>query len=191
MRMHFTRVLLLLLVGGVTSRLSAQAVNVPPATRESTASGPTLAQTIEYINAYFEDYAPLRTTFTQPALGLAQTEEYSGVTVKADENTLRLDYTETFTTPGKRESKQRHFEIPIKQVELLQIIGTGLDRAKYWVYGIYFKQKGGRPSDSTLQLPIWERTPDFDGEALKDTQIFKAFQHLRKLVGAPDPVTFN
>lgn len=42
-----------------------------------------------------------------------------------------------------------------------------------------------------MHLPLWKGNFDsYNAEEYKNTKIYKAFNHLRKLVGAPEPIDF-
>lgn len=56
--------------------------------------------------------------------------------------------------------------------------------------GLFFKEQGGNEVSKTNFLPLWAFQRDLDVEKYKETQIYKAFEHLRKLCGAPETLKF-
>jgi hypothetical protein len=72
----------------------------------------------------------------------------------------------------------------IDDVEEIQIVGynSGI--------GLFFKRKGEEPVSERNYLPLWPVEIGVERD-YKESQIYKAFQHLRKLCGAPEPISFD
>ena len=113
------------------------------------------------------------------------------------ESTVNLSvyYTkeEEFVRPKKT---QRIFiDSYLDKTEEIQIVAKGTTPAdgssKCMVWGLYFKEKGKEDFNSILEyIPLWKGAPGDDYKKYKETQIYKAFEHLRKLLGAPEPLKF-
>jgi hypothetical protein len=86
-------------------------------------------------------------------------------------------------------------KVYLHEIEEIQIAGLGnIDddgTGGCSQYGLYFKKKGGQDFnvDSGF-LPLWKGVTGEDTNKYKETQIYKAFEHLRKLCGAPEPLKF-
>lgn len=56
--------------------------------------------------------------------------------------------------------------------------------------GLCFIQKEGEKLDRNNFLPLWSFQEGVELNQYKESQIYKAFEHLRKLCGAPEPLKF-
>jgi hypothetical protein len=68
------------------------------------------------------------------------------------------------------------------------IWGSGYE--SWWVFGLSFNIKG-QVSKTQMELPFVRRVGNITPNDMKNDQVYKAFNHLRKLCGAPEPVRFE
>lgn len=88
-------------------------------------------------------------------------------------------------------------KIDFSKIETLYIkveeIADYKNRKKSAVKGnfaeIVFKQKKDDGTYQNIEIPLGLYSADFDD--FKSLKIYKAFQHLRKLCGAPEPISFD
>jgi hypothetical protein len=80
--------------------------------------------------------------------------------------------------------------IELDKVEDINIVSLSGQKGESCVFGLFFKIKG-KNEESRIQIPIVRLDCDLGSfDALKEMQIYKAFNHLRKLCGAPEPIKF-
>jgi hypothetical protein len=81
--------------------------------------------------------------------------------------------------------------IALDKVEDINIVSLSGQKGESCVFGLFFKIKG-KNEESRIQIPIVRLDCDLGSfDAFKEMQIYKAFNHLRKLCGAPDSVRFE
>lgn len=81
--------------------------------------------------------------------------------------------------------------IELDKVEEISIVNLSGQRGESCVFGFYFKIKG-KNEQAWIQIPIVRLDCDPGGYSrFTEMQIYKAFNHLRKLCGAPELVRFE
>lgn len=152
-------------------------------------NGPTKEQTQEYIKGYFS------------ALKIIGTNE--GERIKWDDQ-FQLSFNDCnliiewnhYAWDGSLFYKPR-YEFDIRDIESLGVSLGEMSEDKY--YGILFLainsqplikevEDSGEKYVSSFDLPIYQEPNQLDVE---ESKIFKAFNHLRKLCDAPDPISFD
>lgn len=78
--------------------------------------------------------------------------------------------------------------IDLSQVEAMNIWHT--PGKEYTVWGLSFNIKGQK-AKTNMELPIGRTDAGMSDAAIREWKIYKAFNHLRKLCGAPDPISFD
>lgn len=152
-------------------------------------TGPTKEETLDYIKSYFkEDYfrnGQLKFYYTP-----GTSEKYQGYKIT---NIYFVDCTmhvafEKFSSYSSRpdwETKE-YFKSDIDMSKVVSIAeikfnGNGNDLA-----ALKFKDKGNTNA-SEIDLPFAVVSKNTE---ISQTKLFKAFNHLRKLCGAPEPIEF-
>ncbi len=77
------------------------------------------------------------------------------------------------------------FVIDFSKIESIQLENWEHNDASYGIYGIYFKTYL-KSEPRTMHLPIGI----YPYNGFYDSQILKAFEHIRKMCGAPEPISF-
>ena len=160
---------------------------------------PTKEETISYIKSYFA--APFFTN------GLGFSVTYKSSAVRTDEMVYKItslefyDCTMTVTYEMtkyvtfksgqvyKEDPKLFTSTIDFSKVESMgfQIIAPA---EAHSVYGLFFNYKG-QGSKDRMELPIAGMPQNSSNiETLEKDKPYKAFNHLRKLCGAPEPIEF-
>ncbi|WP_121357260.1 hypothetical protein [Flavisolibacter nicotianae] len=87
-------------------------------------------------------------------------------------------------------SEAKSYKIDLSNVEEIKIVtGEGF-RGGCLQVGLWFVEKG-KSATPVMHLPLWNTAFDsFNASQYKEEKIYKAFEHLRKLCGAPDPISF-
>lgn len=85
--------------------------------------------------------------------------------------------------------RTENYRIDLSKVEEIKIVrGEGFIGG-CCQFGLWFVEKG---NDATpkMHLPLWKDSNSTDNNVLKEQKIYKAFNHLRQLCGAPEPLSF-
>ena len=155
---------------------------------------PSKQETIEYIENYFKDefYSSgrFKSGFALKSMGGWRDFIYEIKRVSIVNNQLTFSYSITTQNiiPGVNTTADiEHFtnSINLNKVESISIRKTG---EQYFVYSLIFNEKNN-PNSKEPDLPF-ARTDEEDFGVIRELQIYKAFQHLRKLCGAPEPMKF-
>lgn len=162
-------------------------------------SKPTKEETIQYIKSELESEDML--SFERKYMDAHVTKEeeifynYSDVTL----NTCVLSFSYTRTINRKKDgesiassdspSKKEIDSIDFSKIEEIngfrRDLGDNMISSKSYII-LRFVSKGGK--SLILRIQKRDADTDVDYESLK---IYKAFQHLRKLCGAPEPISFD
>ena len=152
-----------------------------------------MAQTVDFINSFFSD----RTTLGNSGCGEARTIRVSvadrSVAGRRVSASLITDHTTAWVIPlGDRvefRTGDGGFTGLMGLVEELLPVSTKFPGCSGAMWGLQFRKRGDG-SASVMHLPIWWLDDGNDGTELRESQIFKAFERLRTLSGAPAPVRF-
>lgn len=88
---------------------------------------------------------------------------------------------------GKR--KTENYRIDLSNVEEIIIVrGEGFNGG-CCQFGLWFVEKG-QAATPKMHLPLWNYSNSTNTDVLKEQKIYKAFNHLRQLCGAPEPISF-
>lgn len=157
---------------------------------------PTYKETADYIKSYFDNdnkkqHDRIRTDWYSG--GYLESLSYKILYVEIAGCTLYIGY-ESLNKNYFHNTEQRSvktYEIDISRIEDIKVTLIGYKDAEikdqYYVNNISFKVK----NRSTEMLLPFEVIPANAENSGKETQIYKAFNHLRKLCGAPEPVKFE
>jgi hypothetical protein len=155
---------------------------------------PSKQETIEYIENYFTDdyftkgeafytlHVVSKTMLTEINIKFHQ--------LKIVDCALNFEYSErkhTMNTTDVVVPPETTFyrnTINLSDVESLKLSRYGDGN---FIYQLSFNEKN-KPNSKEPTLPFLRTSSDFD--VVKETQLYKAFQHLRKLCGAPEPLKF-
>jgi hypothetical protein len=106
-------------------------------------------------------------------------------------DSLFSSYIQQYKYTEHRNDEDKEFKIALKNVEEIKIVtATGFQGGCIQV-GLWFVEKG-KSAFPIMHLPLWNGSfGSFNEQEYKNTQIYKAFNHLRKLCGAPEPIKFD
>lgn len=156
---------------------------------------PSYEETVAYIETYFDD--PNKKgdgTFLTTTLVLSGTylgeDKYSILYVDIMDCTLKIGWKLIKIGPNFniRETKIFNREIDLSKVESIQPNGRSYNGDEGAVWFMNFIEKNKAHSEE-FDLPVL-RTRDNE-LIMNDLKIYKAFNHLRKLCGAPEPISFD
>ncbi|ODS90109.1 MAG: hypothetical protein ABS44_01745 [Chryseobacterium sp. SCN 40-13] len=155
---------------------------------------PTYEETVEYIENHFKDEFFIDGNFEagySPTEGLYMSRKITIKWVFIEGCKLHFGYKITSelmgaNTSGREDTEFFTNEIDLSRVESISLIRTG---DEHFVYGLAFNEKNN-PNSKNPYLPFTRTLPSSDFQELEETQIYKAFNHLRKLCGAPEPLKF-
>jgi hypothetical protein len=154
---------------------------------------PNKEETITFIEEYFNNSAGMllqaefkrNTITTIYKYNITQLEFYNNLLMfyinKSDFVIAGRDSYTNYFGPYMDETK----EVDISTVEKINLLGEG---DTHFVYFLEFKIMG---ESEPVRLPFLNSDKRVDFETLKNYQIYKAFQHLRKLCSAPEPISFD
>lgn len=149
---------------------------------------PSYKETVEYIDKFLEDANKNNlfcntVTFDRRSTSLGMNS--SGATLLL--SSYSWEGRATMGSPKKTEK----FRINISEVEDIRIVtGEGFAGGCLQV-GLWFVEKG-KSATPVMHLPLWKAAFDtYNSNEFKETQIYKAFNHLRQLTGAPEPLKFD
>jgi hypothetical protein len=144
---------------------------------------PTKEETIEYINNFLaeneEETLLWKGYFYKDRKAVIR--EYNGSLI------LYSEFLRTQQFYGGGEKK--YFVINLSNVEAITVESDSAIQGVAQV-GLRFVEKG-KPTKDKIHIPLWLTIADYNpNSAFRTSQIYKAFQHLRKLCGAPEPLKF-
>lgn len=156
---------------------------------------PTYEETVAYIENHFKNEFFIDGNFQagySPTEGLYMSRKITIKWVFIEGCKLHFGYKVTSQLMGANTSEREgteYFanEIDLSKVESISLIRTG---EEYFVYGLAFNEKNN-PNSKNTYLPFTRTMSSSDFKELEETQIYKAFKHLRKLFGAPEPISFD
>ncbi|MGK6351512.1 hypothetical protein [Parapedobacter sp. DT-150] len=155
---------------------------------------PTKEETIEYIENYFKNdfftngerfdagYSPGESLYMQRLITITDVNIMGCI--------LRFSYKITSDLIGAGTGGRPQTENFTNYIDLSEVESISLKRKgeQYFVYGLVFNEKNS-PDSREPDLPFTRTDEDFD--EIVNLQIYKAFNHLRKLCGAPEPISFD
>ena len=153
---------------------------------------PTKEETIVYITNFFKETMPHDLHFTEDdkyhervykVFDRFATLESSGqqVILKSHSKKQTQIYPKKIHTIPPPEVEDISHNVILNDVEEIKIVGY------FGIGGLFFKTKGD-PGGNNKFLALWPA--DEHLSTARETQVYKAFQHLRKLLGAPEPLKF-
>lgn len=108
--------------------------------------------------------------------------------IKYDKKTVVHEDNQKLTPITQPKVESFSSVIDMSRVEEIVIWGSGYE--KWWVFGLSFNIKG-QLSKTQMELPFVRRVGNITPNDMKNDQVYKAFNHLRKLCGAAEPVRFE
>lgn len=155
---------------------------------------PTYQETVDYIEAHFKGEL-----FTNGRLDAGKAVGDSWLSknikinsVKINDCSLHFEYeVETvmigkYSTDPKINYYSKTFDL--SKIEAISLSRSGSGWEDTYIYRLIFNEKNN-PVSAEIDLPFGVSGSDF--EAMKDAKIYKAFNHLRRLCGAPEPISFD
>ena len=153
---------------------------------------PSKQETVEYIENYFKDrfftdgnwdagYSPTKSVW------LGRKIKISDVTIA--DCTLTFNYTIATGTMTPDRDKWSNPENYLNQIDLSKVLSihpTYIAPNENSGYALVFNEQDN-PLNNNTALPF---SNSVKNDAMNQTQIYKAFEHLRKLCGAPEPLKF-
>lgn len=107
--------------------------------------------------------------------------------IKYEKKTIVRENNQKFTPITLPKVESFSSAIDLSRVEEIVIWGSGYET--WWVFGLSFNIKG-QVSKTQMELPFVRRLGKITPNDMKNDQVYKAFNHLRKLCGAPEPIKF-
>jgi hypothetical protein len=157
---------------------------------------PTYEETIEFLKLHFahpDRTKSLSGSYTEYDLYFHIDFKVLDVTfsdcilnVKYEKSTQVLDKTARYK---KINEKIESFSSRIDLSKVEKIVFWRFGEKTWWTYGFSFNIKG-EVSKTRMELPYKYNYGDPSPYEMKDDQVYKAFNHLRKLCGAPEPIKF-
>ena len=184
---------------------------IPPVHGAQPSAGrPSYEETTSFIKTFFASAAikdDLNDRFSYsfgPKDTYVQIHRYKIVDLSFSSGcTMHIKYEVTVSTAGSSSDGVRTIfdrSIDLSRVESVAVerncvgFARSCEEPQTAVYGIRFHVKGS-PDQKWVDLPLakaaFEGEPDKNVEKLEATKIFKAFNHLRKLCNAPEPIDFD
>ncbi len=151
---------------------------------------PSKGETIEYIQSYFkssdhQDDYHIKAFYRVD--GTLVQAFYKMITLNIE--TCRLDFEYSYTQYldiVKPYVSNHKFSVNLDNVESISHELTYTWENGGYVHWIIFKEKNNQ-NIKNVKLPLVAAQSDYD---VYQAQIYKAFEHLRKLCGAPEPLKF-
>jgi len=151
---------------------------------------PTYEETVKFINSFLRD--------GKKSDLFCNTDKYLNRNAFAGENESGTVYLATsylreyhysdYST--QKYQKSESFRIDLSNVEEIKIVTATGFRGGCLQVGLWFVEKG-KSATPVMHLPLWNTAFDsFSESTFKQEKIYKAFEHLRKLCGAPEPISF-
>jgi hypothetical protein len=154
---------------------------------------PTKEETIEFIESYFkQEYfttGDFKCGYELKRLGGWRDLicKIQGVSIVNNNLIFSYSITTKNLIPNLTTTDVEYFTNNINLNKVESIIFSGIGGDPY-IYGLAFHEKNN-PNSEKPYLPFII-VGSGDSKELKETQIYKAFEHLRKLCGAPEPLKF-
>lgn len=152
---------------------------------------PTYDETVKFIMTFLEDNN--KKSFFCNGAHYKNREAFIGEDYTRNnvilKSKFRWDYYSALNRIEEKEDKE--FSIDLTKVEKIDVVsGVGFSGGCLQV-GLWFIEKG-KSATAQMHLPLWNVNYDgYDPNQIKKTEIYKAFEHLRKLCGAPEPLSFD
>ena len=162
-------------------------------TSKAQTKGPTKEETIDYIRSFFTNHS---TEIERPIGYLTLSKNYR---FDINNTVVRINY-ESWDGSALINNEVKYtdnlLEFDLKEIERVTLTsGKVSNKCGYSIIFMAFngkntiKSEGGKKSSASFPLygkGIIECDSDLSGE-----KILKAFKHLRKLCGAPEPISFD
>jgi len=164
---------------------SSQSSGLSPRKIKNIEGKPSFEETVKYINKFLED--------NRSSDMFCNTDKYlfrdAGIYEDIDGNVYLLSkYTREEHRNGGWPQTKNEFKINLSKVETITTVyATGFAGGCLQT-GLWFVEKDASATPK-MHLPLWNLAYDNRGD-MKQEKIYKAFEHLRKLCGAPEPVEF-
>ncbi len=163
--------------------------------QESTA---TKEQTINYLKENFFN----KTIYNHSDAGEAGSKKsttnyiYKFVDVNFDGCLLKIIFTREWSkeynyAPPKSVVSTVEVMLDFTKIETINEVNTVMDEELDMMYELKFVHNEGNEKHTDISLPFASyKFSSSSNYVVQDTQIYKAFNHLRKLCGAPEPIKF-
>ncbi|MFC5283430.1 hypothetical protein [Pedobacter alpinus] len=151
---------------------------------------PTKEQTIEYIKSFFSDHEVIFYWDSQKEF----IKEADNYIFKASGNQLEISW-DSYGFYSSEKEKREVYVFNISDIEFIEFVKNNANDVGCVYYLAFHTQnkkqliKRGDNYVSKMNLQLF-RTLNCDID-LSELKISKAFNHLRKLSGAPEPIEFN
>lgn len=145
---------------------------------------PSYEETLKFINSFLSDIQS-NEFFCN---GKRFNNKHARVGEDANRGYIKLF--SSYVSYYQKEETNQVYKIDMsKIVEIKVVRGMGFEGG-CCQFGLWFIEEGktGKP---VMHLPLWNSSYSKKNDEFKDEKIYKAFEHLRKLSGAPDPISFD
>ena len=149
---------------------------------------PSFEETLKYINGYLSQIKRVQGDGRIGDFG--NFYSYENINAKLSESELSINDFE-LTVSFYHMNKKQTFAINLREIVSLRPMVKKSDEvgaAKTHFIGFY---KAGQDEETNKYLPLFYAQTSNSGEVIVNSQIYKAFNHLRKLCGAPEPLKFD
>lgn len=153
-------------------------------------NGPTKEQTIEYIKSYFSDY---KTGFRFEGVYRKLTANYS---IEFTDCKMKISY-DYYDWTDNTKMYTQVFEFNLNTIESLGVVeGKSSERSDYMIsFTTVNKSKSilskGESMEMLNEANVSVKYCSNCESDITQLKIYKAFNHLRKLCGAPEPISFD
>lgn len=160
----------------------------------------TFEQTVEFIKSEFAgDFYKSGKFQGGVAIGTSYNSyEYKIISIDISRScTLRVEY-EVLNeyTFGDGRQKRKPVETFRRSINLAKVESISIQRSykEFGIYSFIFREKNSTHDDEPdlpfARMAIKDMDNDSNFETLKESKVYKAFNHLRKLCDAPEPIEF-
>lgn len=159
---------------------------------------PTKEQTVAFIKSFFKDLKVGTIVRYSIAHNMPYWKIVDNYKIEVNDCTLTIEYDTYEKFPEERFAGTRRLVIDLKDIET---IAVSLDNRAVCQYSILFKTVNKKNSIKKKKADGYENvyegeilfhaTTDIEDVAEEQMKMVKAFNHLRKLCGAPEPISFD
>jgi len=169
------------------------ATYAPP--KKPLAITPSAPDTYAFIRSYFRNQSEAFKTFYYEN-GYLASKGFKVIYTTFHGSHLFIGYEEIYENYMTKATSKKivNKAIDLSNIEKIELGSWGYNDKEVsqptWVVYMTFIKKG-ESSSKSIDLPFDSISINSSPETLKSSQIFKALNHLRKLYGAPEPISFD
>lgn len=165
-------------------------LRLPVTGKKPAAGSPSYEETVGYITETLIDHEDekKRTVFSSRTHYTKQSRDYVILGISFTQSIFEIAY--KITDPDTKKSEVKYHSVDLSRVEKIYIASDANVIRDHAVWFLSFKYKG-EPNNWPRHVPIGAAPVEENGVDYSAWKIFKAFNHLRKLFGAPEPISFD